>query len=269
MGSTAAREGELLPGDTAQAETVVVAENPGGRGPLVLLCDHASRRLPPDYGDLGLDEAARRAHIAWDPGALGVSRHLSRLFDAPIVYPDLSRLVLDCNRDTAAHDLIPVVSETTEIPGNRNLDPAERARRIALAHTPFHSRIETLLDARAAAGLGSVVASIHSFTPLYKGFNRPWPVGILSNRDRRVAEAMLADLAAQDIADLGDNEPYAPGDGVYYTVGRHGEARGLPCVMIEVRNDEIADAAGESLWAARLARALRAALADLARSGGA
>lgn len=269
MGSTAAREGELLPGDTAQAETVVVAENPGGRGPIVLLCDHASRRLPPDYGDLGLDEAARRAHIAWDPGALGVSRHLSRLFDAPLVYPDLSRLVLDCNRDTAAHDLIPVVSETTEIPGNRSLDPAERARRIALAHTPFHSRIEALLDARAAAGLGSVVVSVHSFTPLYKGFQRPWPVGILSNRDRRVAEAMLADLAAQGIPDLGDNEPYAPGDGVYYTVGRHGEARGLPCVMIEVRNNEIADAAGESLWAARLARALRAALADLARSGGA
>ena len=119
------------------------------------------------------------------------------------------------------------------------------------------------------APCAGVVVSVHSFTPLYKGFNRPWPVGILSNRDRRVAEAMLADLAAQNIADLGDNEPYAPGDGVYYTVGRHGEARGLPCVMIEVRNDEIADAAGESLWAARLARALRAALADLARSGGA
>ena len=267
MEPTAARDGELLPGDMTQAETVVVAENTGGRGKIVLLCDHASRRLPPEYGDLGLDEAARSAHIAWDPGALGVSRHLSRRFDAPLVYPDLSRLVLDCNRDIAAHDLIPAISETTEIPGNRDLGAAERARRIALAHTPFHSRIETLLDARAAAGLDSVVVSVHSFTPLYKGFQRPWPVGILSNRDRRVAEAMLADLARQGIADLGDNEPYAPGDGVYYTVGRHGEARSLPCVMIEVRNDEIADAAGESLWADRLGQALEAALKKLEAKG--
>ncbi|WP_417770119.1 N-formylglutamate amidohydrolase [Stappia sp.] len=252
-------------GDTG--DDVVRIDNAQGRGAIVLLCDHASRRLPADFGDLGLDAAARRAHIAWDPGALGVSRHLSGLLDAPLVWPDLSRLVIDCNRDTAAPDLIPALSELTEVPGNRDLSGTERARRIALAHTPFHARIGDLLDARAAAGLPSVVVSIHSYTPVYKGVSRPWPVGILSNRDRRVADAMIADLARQGIADIGDNQPYAPGDGVYYTVGRHGEARGLACVMVEVRNDEIMDAAGESLWAVRLEAALKAALTALGEGG--
>ncbi len=265
--NTARDDGRTARDGDAAATGLVRAENAGGRGSVVLLCDHASNRLPADYGDLGLDAAARRAHIAWDPGALGVSRHLSRLLDAPLVWPDLSRLVLDCNRDTAAHDLIPQVSELTEVPGNRNLPERERERRIALAHTPFHARIEALLDARAAAGLDSVVVSIHSFTPVYKGVTRPWPVGILSNRDRRVADAMIADLAARDVGLVGDNQPYAPGDGVYYTVGRHGEARGLACAMVEIRNDEIADAAGESLWAGHLDKALRAALAALGRGG--
>lgn len=234
-------------------------ENAAGRGPFLILCDHASHRIPERFGDLGLDAQARLAHIAWDPGALGVSRHLAALLDAPLVWPDVSRLIIDCNRDEAAVDLVPQVSELTEIPGNRDLTAGERAERIALSHAPFHARIEDVVAERQAAGLSGIVVSIHSFTPVYKGVSRPWPIGILSNRDRRVAEAMLADLAAQGLTDLGDNEPYAPRDGVYYTLERHAESRGLPCAMVEIRNDEIRDAASERLWAERLARALVAA----------
>lgn len=259
------------PGATARASEGVAdpvhVEAAGARGPFVLLCDHASNRVPPGFGDLGLDAAAWRAHIAWDPGALGVSRLLAGFVDAPLVWPDVSRLLVDCNRDPAAADLIPELSETTVVPGNRGLTAAARAERVALAHTPFHARIEALLEARRAAGLASIVVSVHSFTPVYEGVARPWPIGILSHRDRRVAEAMLADLAAQGIAGLGDNEPYAPRDGVYYTLDRHAESRGLPCAMIEIRNDEIADAAGQRLWAGRLARALAAAAAALGGGG--
>ncbi|GGF03605.1 N-formylglutamate amidohydrolase [Stappia taiwanensis] len=256
-----------------QAETrggvpsVVVTENAEGLGPFVFLCDHASNVLPAEFGGLGLDEAARRAHIAWDPGALGVSRHLSALFDAPLVYPDLSRLVLDCNRDPAAADLIPEVSETTEVPGNRGLSPADRQARIDLVHTPFHRTITELLDARAEAGLPTAVVSIHSFTPIYKGVSRPWPIGILSDTDRRLAEPILTALAADPATMPGDNVPYSPADGVYYTVGRHGEGRGLPCVMIEIRNDEVASPEAEALWAERLGDALAFALENLTAPG--
>ncbi|MCA1242722.1 N-formylglutamate amidohydrolase [Stappia stellulata] len=251
-----------------EANSVIQTENGSGRGPFVILCDHASRRVPDDLGDLGLDEAALRAHIAWDPGALGVSRELSQRLDAPLVYPDMSRLVIDCNRDTAAHDLIPSVSEITEIPGNRDLSDAERAARIARVHAPFHTAIAALLDARAAEGLETAVVSIHSFTPVYKGIARPWPIGILSNIDRRLAEGMLADLGRQGVEPLGDNEPYAPSDGVYYTLARHGEARRLPSAMVEIRNDELATASAETLWAERLERAMRAARDHLhARQG--
>lgn len=254
----------MEPRATAAGDGVIVSENAAGRGAVVLLCDHASNRIPEPLGDLGLDADARRAHIAWDPGALEVSRHLARDLDAPLVYPDLSRLVIDCNRDVAAPDLIPEISETTPVPGNRDLPPAERAARIALAHAPFHETVDRLLDRRASEGLPSVLVSIHTFTPVYKGVARPWPIGILSNADRRLADAMIADLVAQGVPHVGDNEPYRPADGVYYTLARHGEARGLACAMVEIRNDEVTGDAEAARWASRLARAIRAGLADLA-----
>jgi predicted N-formylglutamate amidohydrolase len=256
-----------MPNGEPLGDAPIVTENAGGRGRVVILCDHASNRIPAEFGDLGLDAKARRAHIAWDPGALGVSRHLSAALDAPLVFPDVSRLVIDCNRDVSAPDLVPAVSETTQVPGNQDLDAAARARRIALSHAPFHARVEALLEARAGSGIESIVVSIHTFTPVYKGVSRPWPVGILSNHDRRLADAMRADLAAQSISDIGDNEPYAPRDGVYYTLHRHGERRGLACAMVEIRNDEVADPAGERLWGERLARALRAGEAALVERG--
>ena len=242
----------------ARRDGVIVTENASGNGSFVLLCDHASKRIPHPYRDLGLDSGARDAHIAWDPGALGVSRCLAALLDAPLLYPDVSRLVIDCNRDVTAEDLIPVMSETTEIPGNRGLTRADRDDRIALAHAPFHQAIDTLLDRRVVAGYETVLISIHTYTPIYKGAARPWPVGILSNADRRLAKGMIADLAAQGVPNVGDNEPYRPADGVYYTLARHGEARGLACAMVEIRNDEVATAATEALWADRLARAISA-----------
>ncbi|ADZ71976.1 N-formylglutamate amidohydrolase superfamily [Polymorphum gilvum SL003B-26A1] len=254
-----------------------MVENRGGRSPIVLLCDHASNHIPAELDDLGLSGPSLTAHIAWDPGGLGVSRDLSRLLDAPLVHPCVSRLVIDCNRALTARDLIPEVSETTIIPGNAGLSPDERQRRIDLVHRPFHDTIERLLAERAAAGLASVLVSVHSFTPVYKGIERPWEIGILSNHDRRYAEAILADLSTQSDCTVGDNEPYSPADGVYYTLARHGEDNGLACAMIEIRNDEIADAAGERAWAERLAPILTRALGAIgaapckaapARSGG-
>ncbi len=243
-------------------------ENRQGQSDFVLLVDHASNVIPPEYGDLGLSAEARVAHIAWDPGALGTAREMARLMDAPLIYPLVSRLIIDCNRQHDAHDLIPAVSETTRIPGNENLTDEEKQKRIALAHAPFHAAAEAVLAERDARGQASIVVSVHTYTPVYKGVSRPWEIGIIAAEDRRLADFLIRELEAEGGLTVGDNEPYSPADGVYYTVNRHGESQGRACVMIEVRNNELVTAEQEREWGARLARILEAARARIGLSGG-
>ncbi|MBA5778842.1 N-formylglutamate amidohydrolase [Stappia sp. F7233] len=238
-------------GEGRMQDTVVVA-NRGGKGACVLLCDHASNRMPPKFGTLGLGAEELVAHIAWDPGALGVARHLSSLLDAPLVHPTVSRLVIDCNRREDAGDLIPEISERTAIPGNAALSEAEREERLDLVHRPFHRAIEALVDERLARGAPTFLVSVHTFTPVYKDVPRRWQIGILSNVDRRLAGRLIGELSHEEGLCVGDNEPYAPRDGVYYTLARHGEGRGLATAMLEIRNDEVATAEAERAWAERL-----------------
>lgn len=231
--------------------------NGAGRSPVVLVCDHASNHLPERFGSLGLAAADLVAHIAWDPGALGVSRTMSRLLDAPLVESCVSRLVIDCNRPLDAPDLIPQTSELTAIPGNAGLNEAARRERIALSHDPYHRAIEALVAERAATGLPEpMFVAVHSFTPVYRGKARPWHIGIIHDEDERLSAPIIAGLQAEKGLCVGVNEPYSPVDRVYYTLERHARARNAPCVMIEIRNDEIADDAGEEKWGRLLARIL-------------
>lgn len=231
----------------------VTVTNRAGHGRVVLVCDHASRYIPPEYGSLGLDASELDRHIAWDPGALPVSLMLSRLLDAPLVAAGMSRLIIDCNRPLDAPDLIPEVSETTKIPGNQQPDEDETARRIALSHAPFHAAIDRLIEERLRARRETWLISVHSFTPVYKSIQRPWHVGILHDDDERLSTPLIAALAAGGGITVGDNQPYSPADRVYYTLARHGRSRGLPCAMIEIRNDDLADESGWTKWAERLA----------------
>lgn len=231
----------------------VAVENAEGRSPFVFVCDHASNFFPPPYDQsLAITEADKSAHIAWDPGALGVAKGLSQSLDAPLIYTTVSRLIIDCNREESREDLIPCLSETTEIAGNRNLPASEKAFRVSLVHRPFHEAIDKVLNQRKEEGLPTAVVSIHSFTPVYKGKSRPWEIGLISDTDRRLADPVLAALSSRGDLTVGDNEPYAPSDGVYYTIRRHGEDRGLPCLMIEIRNDELTSAAEEERWSGML-----------------
>lgn len=237
-----------------------------GSGPLVLLCEHASAYVPPHYAGLGMTASDLLRHIAWDPGALALASALSEALDSPLVAATHSRLLIDLNREPQAHDSIVEISEGTLIPGNQTLSQAERQLRRDALYRPFHHAIDELIDARLQHGLATAVVSIHSFTPVYLGQARIWHAGVLSHRDRRMAEVLLGGLRADPQWCIGDNQPYAPDDGVYHTAGRHGEARGLPSVMLEVRQDLLADAAGVATWAARLApllaRAARHALPE-------
>jgi predicted N-formylglutamate amidohydrolase len=232
--------------------------NAGGASPFVIVCDHASNRIPGAFGDLGLPPSERVRHIAWDPGALAVSLRLSDLLDAPVVHATTSRLVVDCNRFTDAPDLIPALSETTEIPGNRRITDAERKERVARYHAPYHADVAQLLEARRSAGRETILVCMHSFTPVFKGFARPWPIGLLPAPDERFTRALFDALHREHPAlNIGWNEPYAAATGTSYTVDHHG--RGLDATMIEIRHDEILHPDGVELWAARLARSLGAA----------
>jgi predicted N-formylglutamate amidohydrolase len=183
---------------------------------------------------------------------------MSAALDAPLVAAGISRLVIDCNRPLDAPDLITAISETTLIPGNASVSAAEKARRVAEAHAPFHDAIDALVEQRLRTGAETWVVSVHSFTPVYKGRQRPWEIGIIHDDDTRIALPLIRALQQEPGLKVGVNEPYSPADRVYYTLERHARARGLPCAMIEIRNDEIASEAGQSVWAARLAAILSA-----------
>lgn len=243
--------------DPAMHEPVKV-HNLAGHSPFVIVCDHASNFLPPEYGTLGLDPSELTRHIAWDPGALPVAVMMAEALDATLVQSCISRLVIDCNRPLDAPDLIWRVSETTRIPGNQDLSSVERQRRIDLAYRPFHSTIEKVVSDRLAAGRETWLVSVHSFTPVYKGVARPWHIGIIHDEDERLAAPMVSALGEIDGITVGVNEPYAPSDRVYFTLEKHARSRGLPCAMIEIRNDEIAGEAGQRKWAERLSGVLRA-----------
>lgn len=241
-------------------EKAVLVSNARGASPFVIVCDHASNRIPTRYGDLGLTATERLSHIAWDPGALAVSQRLADQLDAPLVQSTVSRIIIDCNRELDAPDLIWTLSESTRIKANENLDAAERQYRIEQFHRPYHAAIETLLEARRHAGQETILVCMHSFTPVYLGVFRPWPIGLIHGVDTGFTQALFDALRDEDPdLNLGWNEPYAALNGVTLTLEKHGDGRGLPATMIEIRNDEILDPAGVALWADRLGRCLTAA----------
>lgn len=235
----------------------VRVSNPDGKGAYLLTCDHAANFLPDEYGGLGLPAVEFSRHIAWDPGASPVAGLLAAALDAPLVETRISRLVLDCNRSLDAPDLIPPVSESTIIPGNSGLSPAAREARIDRCWRPFHAAVAAVIDARSARGQETRLVSIHSFTPVYKGVPRPWQIGVIHDEDMRLAAPMIAALKAVPNLHVGVNEPYSPADRVYFTLEKHARSRGLPCAMIEIRNDEIGDRAAQERWAGMLAGILR------------
>lgn len=241
-------------------EKTVLVTNAEGTSPFVLVCDHASHRIPERYGDMGLTHAERLSHIAWDPGALAVSQSLSDLLDAPLVESTVSRLVIDANRDPSAPNLIWTLSEATRIAANENLSPEERQFRIEHYHQPYHEAVDGVLEQRLHAGRETILVCVHSFTPVFLGQARPWPIGLIHGKNVHFTRALRDALNADDPSlNVGWNEPYAALNGVTLTLEKHGDGRGIPATMIEIRNDEIAEPDGVAVWADRLARCLETA----------
>jgi predicted N-formylglutamate amidohydrolase len=231
----------------------VMEENAAGSSPFLLVCDHYGRAIPRGLGDLGLPESELRRHIAWDIGIAGVASALSKHLDAHLIAQRYSRLVIDCNRPPQSPNSIPRISETTVIAGNEGLTREAAEARRQQVFDPYHRRIAEVIDRRSRGGLPTVLVSLHSFTPVYAAIARPWHVGTLYQRDTRLPARLLKRLRAEADLVVGDNEPYAVSDETDYTIPVHGEARGLMNTGIEIRQDLIADDAGERQWADRLA----------------
>ena len=246
----------------------LVAENPDGAGPFVFVCDHASNRIPERYGSLGLPADALQTHIAWDPGALAVARGLSDLLDAPLLWPNLSRLVIDCNRDPGAPDLIITEGDGRPVPGNRNLDPADRAHRLEAVHAPYHAG-DRRLPHRAPGGWKINGIGRHPFLHAGMGWTSRALGRSVSSSTRTAGSPIRSSrqLKSDEIVSIGINEPYSPADRVYYTLARHGSGQGRPAVMIEIRNNEIAEASGQRAWAERLGDIFKSIAPSILKKG--
>ncbi|MGE0120088.1 MAG: N-formylglutamate amidohydrolase [Dongiaceae bacterium] len=251
-------ESLLGPADPPPFEIV----NPDGAARVVLLADHAGRAIPQSLGTLGLGPAELARHIAWDIGIADVTRRLARRLDAPAILAGYSRLVIDCNRRLGDPTSMPQESDGVAVPGNRNLTAADRARRAAALFTPYHNAVARVIEGRRRAGLVPAVVSMHSFTPVMNGFERPWHIGILWNRDPRLPVPVMKRLAAEGGICVGDNQPYSGQDEHGYSIYVHGHDIGLAHVLIEVRQDLIDTHHGAEVWAARLGAVLADVLAD-------
>ncbi|WP_350335214.1 N-formylglutamate amidohydrolase [Coralliovum pocilloporae] len=220
-------------------------------GGLLLLCDHASNRVPDHLGTLGLSETDLARHIGYDIGVDALTRHLSSRFGAPAVLTRYTRLLIDPNRGEDDPTLIMRIADGAKIPGNSALTQVERSERIESYYRPYHDAVSDLIDRMIASGRPPVIVSVHSFTDNWKGTPRPWEVGILWDKDPRLAVPMIRALEADETLTVGDNEPY---DGALKNdcLYKHGTARGLAHALIEVRQDLIGDQEGIAQWADRL-----------------
>ena len=221
----------------SQAEDVVEVIGEGAPGAALILCEHASHRIPAAYGGLGLSPEAAVSHAAWDPGARDLALHLARSLEATLVASTVSRLVYDCNRPPEAASAMPEKSELIDVPGNAGLTSAQRDERTSTIYRPFCDAVAAQIAARQGRGQPTALITIHSFTPVYYGEVRETEIGILHDTDTALADAMLKAASKLPRHAIHRNRPYGPEDGVTHSLQIHGLANGLPNVMIEVRND--------------------------------
>ena len=260
MKATAEFDSRMVEGAYAAFEAIPGALDAGA----LIVCDHASNAIPPDYGTLGLPREALERHIAYDIGAADVTRALAKSLGAPAVLSTYSRLIIDPNRGLDDPTLVMRYSDGAIVPGNAYIDAGEIARRSAQFWEPYRQKIATTVNAMIATGEPPALISVHSFTNVWRGFSRPWKIGVLWDRDDRIPKPLVQGLLAEGdlfADDIGDNEPY---DGALAgdTIDAIATSRGLANALIEIRQDLIAEKKHAVAWAERIARILRPILAD-------
>ena len=236
--------------------------NAEGQSPIVVVCEHASNRVPLRLGNLGLSDKDLETHVAWDPGAASLARKLSDAFDAPFVEARFSRLVYDCNRPPEAPSAMPADTEVCPIPGNANISDAERAARAQEIYEPFHEAVSKTLQRQRSAGRTPILVTVHSFTPVFHGKTRDVEIGLLHGQDNHLVAAMMETIKDASY-DCRATEPYGPKDGVLHSIEKHLADGPMPYVMIEVRNDLLATDDGMSDIFALLSQSISHAVTSL------
>ena len=255
-------ESQLTGADYGEVVHVTPA---AGLPEVVVVCEHASNRVPAALADLGVDACVLESHVAWDPGALPVAQHLAAALDAPLVSGGISRLVYDCNRPPEAPSAIPARSEVHDIPGNRDLSAEARQLRVSAVYEPFRRTLAEVIASNAQTL--RLMVTVHSFTPVFHGAPRAVELGVLHGSDTRFARAMMASAAPDAAYVIRLNEPYSAADGVAHTLDLQGSANGLLNVMIEVRNDLIRTEDQQATIAAFLADWIARTRTALAEEG--
>ncbi len=243
-------------------------ERAAGASDFIIICDHAGNLMPNSLGNYGLTASDFEQHLAYDIGALAVSRFLSDALDAELLYQRYSRILIDCNRPPHSPEAFVTFMDGVHIARNERLDLQQIASRIAEIFLPYHARMETVIMQRLAAGRPPVVVSVHSFTPDHSDHPgaRPWHIGVLFNRDSRFALAVIAALEAEGDLVVGVNQPYGIDDDGDYAIPVHCERLGLLHVELEIRQDLISQPKGQKDWGKRLSRVLPASLAEIDRT---
>lgn len=266
-GSTSSNsDKDLLRADEPLPFTIL---NPDSTRPVLLVCDHASRRFPAAVGDLGLDAAAMECHLAWDIGAGAVTEWVARELDVTAVLAGYSRLVVDCNRNLMDPSAFLEFGDGIVIPGNRGLTQAEKDRRASELYWPYHYAIDVEVRRLSGVQYPPVIIAIHSFTPVLDGIRRDCEIGVLWDADRRTAEIFIQGFDDAGFV-VGDNEPYSGKAPMDFTIDHHAEAANLPHVGLEIRHDLIRDRQGVSRIASVLAEIVETVPAGeaLRQSGG-
>jgi predicted N-formylglutamate amidohydrolase len=248
---------------TQNANPPFISAHLAGDMRFLILCDHASNYMPPEFDNLGLTAAQCAAHIAYDPGAFEVASLLAEHLQCPLLASQFSRLLIEPNRGLDDPTLVMKLSDGSIIPGNRRVDPyqdkAAWQSRIARFYQPYDDAIGAAIERAQAQGVAPIILSIHSFTPIWRGTARPWQASVLWDKDPRVADLMGRFMADFEGLVFGDNEPYT-GRRAGETLHRHATKNGLAHAIVELRQDEIKTAQQHHLWASRLAEFLKHAL---------
>jgi predicted N-formylglutamate amidohydrolase len=230
--------------------------------PVLIVCDHASRRIPESLGDLGVPSEYLHEHIAWDIGAGAVARSLSAILQLPAVLAGYSRLLVDCNRNLDDPSAFPEISDGIPVPGNQALSQPERQQRADAFYWPYHHAIRDRIRVLESLAPAPALLAVHSFTPALSGVSRPWHFGVMWDKDPRLASTLIQNLAAMEGIVVGDNQPYSGRHPADFTIDHHAEVEGLPHAGIEVRQDLVQTEAGVAEWSERLAQALAPILED-------
>ncbi len=236
---------------------VFTVQNEDSSSEILLICDHASRYIPSEYNDLGIEDISLlHRHIAWDIGVRDVTTRLSDRLNVTAVYSEFSRLLIDANRYPDDTNSIPDISDGIDIPANKDIDDVERTRRLNTWFWPHHNKIDELISVKSKGENTPVLIAMHSFTPIMHGIERPWHIGVLWDQDNRVAEPMLGYLRKNPTLVVGDNEPYNARVPLGYSMNEYGTKRKLPHVCIEIRQDLIDTHHGAESWANIVADAI-------------